>query len=234
MLQTQDMRFGRLRRVAPASRLGLLACLAGAGVGLVVVTAWVCVAWMARGQIVPIADSPNAEVAIVPGARVRSDGRPTLALRQRLDAAAFLYDQGAVDHVLVSGDNGDEHYNEPVAMQRYLRALGLPAESITLDYAGFDTWDTCLRATEQFGVTDAVVVTQPRFAQRSAALCQRAGIDTTVATTDDYLRRTGGRLSADIRERLASVKALGDIVLTPDAHHGGPFVGLVGSDDDNL
>lgn len=228
------MRFGRLRRVIPGSRFGRLAFFGGLALGLVVVGAWVSVAWLARGQIVSVAEEPTAEVAIVPGARVRSDGRPTLALRQRLDAAAFLYEEGAVDHILVSGDNGQEHYNEPVAMQRYLRSLGLPAEAITLDYAGFDTWDTCLRATEQFGVNDAVVVTQPRFAQRSAALCQRAGIDTTVATTDDYLRRTTRRFTADLRERLASVKALGDILRTPDAHHGGPFVGLVGSDDENL
>ncbi len=228
------MRFGRLRRVVPASRFGRLTFVAGVALGLIVIGAWVSLAWLARGQIVDVDEQPTADVAIVPGARVRSDGRPTLALRQRLDAAAFLYEAGAVGHILVSGDNGEEHYNEPVAMQRYLRSLGLPEEAITLDYAGFDTWDTCLRATEQFGVNDAVVVTQPRFAQRSAALCQRAGIDTTVATTDDYLRRATGKIAADLRERLASVKALGDILRTPEAHHGGPFVGLVGSDDDNL
>ncbi len=228
------MRFGRLRRVVPASRFGRLLFFGAASVALLVLGSWFSVAWLARGQIVAVAEAEPAEVVIVPGARVRSDGRPTLALRQRLDAAAFLYEAGTVDHILVSGDNGEEHYNEPVAMQQYLRGLGLPAEAITLDYAGFDTWDTCLRATEQFGVTDAIVVTQPRFAQRSAALCQRAGIDTTVATTDDYLRRATGRLEADVRERLATVKAFGDLLRTPGAHHGGPFVGLVGSNDADL
>ncbi len=221
----------RLRSAVSLPRAVKLSIVAGVGL---VVLSWAAVAFLSRGQIVSVAETPTAEVAIVPGARVRSDGRPTLALRQRLDAAAVLYEQGAVSHILVSGDNGEEHYNEPVAMQQYLRGLGLPAEDITLDYAGFDTWDTCLRATEQFGVVDAVFVTQPRFAQRSAALCQRAGIDTTVATTDDYLGRTSRRLEADLRERLATVKALGDILRTPGAHHGGPFVGLVGSDDANL
>lgn len=212
-------------KVVVLSTLGLVA---------IIVSAWIGLAALSNGKIVEVAEQPSAEVAIVPGARVRSNGRPTLALRQRLDAAALLYQQGAVSHVLVSGDNGQEHYNEPVAMQQYLRDLGLPAEAITLDYAGFDTWDTCLRASEQFGVEEAVVVTQPRFAQRTAALCSTAGIDTTVATTGDYLSRIPGKLEADLRERLASVKAIGDIVRTPDAHHGGPFVGLVGSDDNNL
>ena len=211
-----------------------LAAYGATGIVGLLVLSWIAVAVIAQDRIVAVADAPQAEVAIVPGARVRSDGRPTLALRQRLDAAAELYEQGTVEHVLVSGDNRETHYNEPVAMQQYLRGLGLPQEAITLDYAGFDTWDTCLRATEQFGVTDAVVVTQPRFAQRTAALCSRAGIEVSVATTDDYLTRTSRKLQADTRERLAVVKALGDIIRTPEAHHGGPFVGLIGSDDNNL
>ena len=195
---------------------------------------WLAVAALARGQIVDLADAPNADVVIVPGARVGSTGNPSLALRLRLDAAAELFENGTVEHVLVSGDNRTEHYNEPVAMQQYLRGLGVPAEAITLDYAGFDTWDTCLRASEQFGVRHAVVVTQPRFAQRTTALCQRAGIDITAATTADYVRRRSTGLQADVRERLAVVKAFGDLLATPDAHHGGAFVGLVGSDDENL
>lgn len=222
------------RRAPSRADLFRLTVVGAIGVVAVILVSWLAVAWLARGQIVSVTDAPTADVVIVPGARVRVDGRPTLALRQRLDAAAELYEQGAVSHVLVSGDNRKEHYNEPVAMQQYLRAQGVPAEAITLDYAGFDTWDTCHRATEQFGVGDAVVVTQPRFAQRSAALCQRAGITTTVATTDDYLRRAPGKIEAAIRERLATVKALGDILRTPDSHHGGPFVGLVGSDDTDL
>lgn len=203
-------------------------------VAAALIGSWLAVALLARGQIVDLVEAPAAEVVIVPGARVGSTGNPSLALRQRLDAAALLYDSGTVEHVLVSGDNRTTHYNEPVAMQRYLRGLGVPAEAITLDYAGFDTWDTCLRASEQFGVSNAVVVTQPRFAQRTTALCQRAGINITAATTDDYVRRRSTGLQADIRERLAVVKALGDLLATPDAHHGGPFVGLIGSDDENL
>lgn len=227
-----------LRRVRNAVTLKRVVAFGVVGIPALVIISWIAVGLLAQGKIVDLDEissaDVSADVAIVPGARVRNDGRPTLALRQRLDAAAELYDQGLVEHVLVSGDNGQEHYNEPVAMQQYLRDLGLPAEAITLDYAGFDTWDTCLRATEQFGVTNALFVTQPRFAQRSASLCSSAGIDVSVVTTDDYLGRTSRKLEADLRERLAVVKALGDIIRTPDAHHGGPFVGLVGSDDNNL
>ncbi len=211
-----------------------LIIVALAGIFLIIVGGWIFVALHARGHIVSLAEAPAAEVAIVPGARVYQDGRPSLALRNRLDAAAALYNEGKVKHILVSGDNRLTRYNEPAAMQRYLRNLNIPQADITLDYAGFDTWDTCIRAKEQFGVDQAIVVTQPRFAQRTAALCQSAGIDATVAQVDDYLSSSARRLRADVRERLATVKAVGDIIRKPDAHHGGPFVGLVGSDDDNL
>lgn len=228
------MRLPRLRKPLRQINWTKVAFFGAASIVALMLGAWIVIAGMARGQIVELSSSPTAEVAIVPGARVGSSGRPSLALRQRLDGAADLFESGSVSHILVSGDNGQEQYNEPVAMQQYLRGLGIPSEAITLDYAGFDTWDTCIRAKEQFGVGDALVVTQPRHAERTAALCQRAGIDTTVTTTADYAFRTSTQVQADVRERLAVVKALGDIIGTPTAHHGGPFVGLIGSDDNNL
>ena len=152
----------RLRRMFAWLSFTKVVVLSTLGLVAIIVSAWIGLAALSNGKIVEVAEQPSAEVAIVPGARVRSNGRPTLALRQRLDAAALLYQQGAVSHVLVSGDNGQEHYNEPVAMQQYLRDLGLPAEAITLDYAGFDTWDTCLRASEQFGVCLLYTSPSPR------------------------------------------------------------------------
>jgi vancomycin permeability regulator SanA len=100
-----------------------------------------------------------------------------------------------------------------------------------LDYAGLDTWDTCLRAAEQFGVERAVALTQHRYAPRTAALCRRAGIDVTVLSVDPPRQRLGARVRAVGRENLAKVKAVHDLVRRPPARHGGPFIGLVGSVD---
>lgn len=171
----------------------------------------------------------GAETVIVPGARVLSDGRPSTSLRDRLDAALVLYRDGRVANILVSGDNRESTYNEPAAMRDYLVDAGVPAEDVTVDYAGLDTWDTCLRAVEQFGVADAVIVTQDRHAHRTGALCRTAGIEISVLALpapDLSFRRN---LTADTRETLAKVKAWHDIVRRPTARHNGPFVGLVGS-----
>lgn len=174
---------------------------------------------------------PARSVVIVPGARVFPDGRPSLMLQGRLDGALALREAGLVEHVLVSGDNRESHYNEPVAMRNSLVEAGVPAEEVTLDYAGLDTWDTCIRAHEQFGVDEAIVVTQHRHAQRTAALCRAAGIDVAVLSIDHPPQRLMTKARVNTREVLAKVKAWGDIVRTPTARHGGSFIGLVGSVD---
>ena len=42
------------------------------------------------------ASVPAAQVALVPGAGITADGRPTLALRDRIDGAIELYRTGKV------------------------------------------------------------------------------------------------------------------------------------------
>ncbi len=175
---------------------------------------------------------PAKPVVIVPGAGVFSDGQPSLTLQDRLDGALTLVEGGKAERVLVSGDNRVVTYNEPVAMRNALVDAGVDPALVTLDYAGLDTWDTCVRAVEQFGVTEAVVVTQRRYADRTAALCARAGIDVAVLAVDPpAFQRRLGKVLRQTRETAAKVKAVADMALTPAPTHGGPFIGLVGSVD---
>ena len=64
----------------------------------------------------------------------------------RMKAAAELYHKGKISYVLVSGDNHKLGYNEPECMRRSLIALGVPDSVIFLDYAGFRTYDSMVRA----------------------------------------------------------------------------------------
>ena len=113
------------------------------------------------------ADVSHHQVALVLGAGLTAKGTPTWFLADRLDAAIRLYRMGKVDGLLMSGDNHTASHDEPTAMRTYAIAHGVPAAAITLDYAGFDTYDSCYRARHIFGVQSAVVVTQslPRAAR---------------------------------------------------------------------
>lgn len=154
----------------------------------------------------------SAPVAVVLGARVYDSGRPSPWLSYRLDLAAELYLTGRADALLVSGDGGQGAHDEPGAMRDYLVAAEVPEEAIVLDPHGYDTYDTCVRAHEVFGVSEALVVTQDFHAHRAVSLCRHAGIDTEgVADTRARANRVTW-LSSWVRERAAAVKAAWDVL----------------------
>ncbi|WP_190394548.1 SanA/YdcF family protein [Nocardiopsis deserti] len=162
------------------------------------------------------ASVPERPVALVLGAGVRPDGRPSLLLARRLDAAADLYFAGKVDVVLVTGDNSVEHYNETDTMRAYLVDAGVPGEHIVGDYAGFSTWDSCVRAHEVFGVREATVVTQDFHLPRAVRLCRSAGIDAVGVADSSMEERAFATVYGWFREVPAAVAALGSVVLRPD------------------
>ncbi|MFG2922077.1 vancomycin high temperature exclusion protein [Streptomyces sp. NPDC048305] len=179
-------------------------------------------AWLhttADARVRTTAGAPARPVAVVFGAGLW-DGRPSPYLAHRLDAAAELYRAGKVRVVLVTGDNSRAEYDEPDAMRAYLTARGVPDGRIVSDYAGFDTWDSCVRARRVFGVERAVLVSQGFHIRRAIALCRSAGIDAYGVGVDDVHDITwyyGGA-----REVLAAGKALLDVVFRPDPHFLGP------------
>jgi vancomycin permeability regulator SanA len=181
---------------------------------------------------------PHREVAIVLGAGLTPRGTPTLFLRDRLDGAIELYQLGKVDGLLMTGDNSTRSYDEPSAMRDYALDHGVPLGAITLDFAGFNTYDSCVRAHTIFSVTGAIVVTQSYHLPRAVYLCRSAGIDAVGLGMPDWGRIPDGQMAGyQGREVLASVKAMWDAdVRRPDPRFLGhpvplnlqPFTGSVG------
>jgi vancomycin permeability regulator SanA len=80
--------------------------------------------------------------------------------------------------VLVSGDAHGGSGDETSVMTAYLvRNKGIDAGRVVTDPNGLDTYDSCVRARQVYGVTRALVVTQPYHLARAVALCRHAGID---------------------------------------------------------
>src|SRR5690554_253647 len=61
--------------------------------------------------------SSDKKVALVLGGGIDSNMKPTDVVMSRLDAGAYLYFEGVVEKLLVSGDNRFVNYNEPQVMQ---------------------------------------------------------------------------------------------------------------------
>ena len=156
-----------------------------------------------------MADLPSASVVIVPGASVLSSGKPSSILADRLLTAIDLYRAGKVKKFLLSGDHGQVNYNEVEAMGQFLLDQGIPADDIVLDHAGFDTYDTMVRAREVFRVTSAVVVTQEFHLPRAIYLGRAVGLEITGIAAD---RQTYLKMNYFVfREYFARVKAVLDV-----------------------
>jgi SanA protein len=170
-----------------------------------------------------VAEVPHAQVVIVPGALVRPDGKMSTMLADRVRGAIALWRAGKVDRVLVSGDHHTWAYDEPGTMRRALVKAGVPPRAIFEDHAGFDTWQTMVRAKQVFAVRDAVVVTQGFHMARALFLAKAAGIEASVLTTDLHPYGIQGTKS-DVREFLSRVKAVADTTLETSATGGAVLV----------
>ncbi len=158
-----------------------------------------------------VEDAPAKPIALLLGTSSKTaSGRPNQFYEARIRAAAELFHDDKVQGILVSGDNATRWYNEPITMQRDLIAAGVPADYITLDYAGFRTLDSVIRAKEVFGQDELIVVSQRFHAARAIFIARHFGIDASgFAARDPEKRHLFG---VRAREVLARVAAVLDIV----------------------
>jgi SanA protein len=203
--------------------------LLGVVCGLLVVGLPNLIVWLGGRTPVTtdIAKVPHAQAALVLGAQVYRDGRPSIMLADRVNAAAELYRAGRVDKLLLSGDHSRKDYDEVGTMRRMLLTQGIPAEDIFTDHAGFDTWDSAQRAKRVFDVSSAVVVTQRFHMARALYDARRAGLKVSGFAAD---RRDYGRVMRrlEVREAAARVKTVGDAIIGADPHFLGTEIPISG------
>jgi SanA protein len=150
------------------------------------------------------------EVALLLGTSRGQRSNPNEFYQARIEAAAQLYHSCRVRGILVSGDNATRYYNEPITMQKDLIALGVAADHITLDYAGFRTLDSIIRAKKVFGLDQVLIVSQDFHAARAIFLARQFGIDARGFAAANPTH--SGYLKIRAREVLARAAAVLDIV----------------------
>jgi vancomycin permeability regulator SanA len=170
----------------------------------------------AAGHIHTESDVPSAPVALVLGAQVNPDGTPSAFLAARLDLAKRLYDAGAVEMIIVSGDHLAPEFDEPVAMHNYLIKAGLPTTKVVVDAGGFDTYESCLRAKRIFNLSQLIIVTQSYHLVRAVATCRTLGIDAYGVGDDSARQHTIAWWRGTIRDQLACVKTVVDLATRPN------------------
>lgn len=154
----------------------------------------------------------HAKVGLVLGtSKYLTNGRSNLYFKYRIDKAAELYKNGTVHYLVVSGDNGRKGYDEPTDMKNALIALGVPANRIFCDFAGFSTLDSVLRMKMIFGQTSFVIISQKFHLERAIYLAKRFGMEVAGATAQSP--PTGYNSTIELREKLARVKAVFEVLI---------------------
>lgn len=155
---------------------------------------------------------PHQRVGVVLGcAPYLIDGRKNLFFSYRIQAAVKLFNVGKVDFLLVSGDNSRSNYDEPSAMKAALVELGIPEEKIVLDYAGFSTLDSVVRANKVFGLESFTIISQEFHVRRAIFIGKSHGITITGFVAHEV--RGNAALKIHLREYLARVKAVLDVTI---------------------
>ncbi len=157
-------------------------------------------------------DVPKNRVGMVLGTSNKLvGGRPNPYYENRIKATIALFISGKIDFVLVSGDNGTVYYNEPMTIKKDLVKGGIPPERIFLDYAGFRTLDSMVRAKEIFGLDSVTVISQKFHNERAVYLAEKKGLVAVGYNATDISGQSG--LKVQLREYFARVKVFIDLLL---------------------
>ncbi|MCU0444708.1 MAG: YdcF family protein [Microscillaceae bacterium] len=155
---------------------------------------------------------PVNKVGLLLGTSKRlRDGSVNLYFKYRIEAAINLYNAGKIKYIIVSGDNSQIYYNEPIDMKKALLKGGIPPEAIYLDYAGFRTLDSVVRGKKIFGQQKLTIISQEFHNKRAIFIANRYGIEAIGFNARDVSISLG--FKTQMREKFARLMTIFDLYL---------------------
>lgn len=142
-------------------------------VGIILMLPWMLISFATTGMIyMNVDDVPARKYGLLLGTSPGAQNS-NLFFNTRIEAAKILYEKGKIEYIIVSGDNSTSSYNEPLYMKTELERRGVATDKIVMDYAGFRTLDSVLRAKEIFSLTDDItIISQPFHLERALFLAK--------------------------------------------------------------
>ena len=118
-------------------------------------------------------------VAVILGAQVLRDGRPSRTLDARTRHAGGMYVRGEIDLLIPTGGEGEHPPSEAGVMSGILGGMGVPEAAILREATARSTWESAFEVAEiarRTGVGEVLVVTDPLHCVRGVAAFGRAGL----------------------------------------------------------
>ena len=188
--------------------LALIGCIALASINLYIIS------YSKQYTLTPqaAAELQDVDCIMVLGCGVYGDD-PSPLLADRLQRGVEVFQLGAAPKILMSGDHGQDDYDEVNVMKQFALDKGISEADIFMDHAGFSTYESMYRAVEIFGVKKMIIVTQKYHLSRALYIANKLGIE-AYGVASDY-RSFGGQFARDCREVLARAKDLYTTVIKP-------------------
>lgn len=169
---------------------------------------------------------PEAQTAIILGAKVHEDGTMSDMLYDRVMTAIDLYNGGKVEKILISGDHGRIAYDEVGTVKDFLLKKGVKKQDIFIDHAGFDTYDSMYRARDIFKIDSAIVVTQEFHLNRAVYIGKSLGLNVYGMKADRHIYL--GMEMNIFREYFARVKAFFNVLFNSKPKFLGEEIPITG------
>jgi len=169
-----------------------------------------------------------ADCILVLGAFV--EGRsPSLILRDRLNRGIELYNSGASDRLLMSGDHGRKNYDEVNVMKQFAINAGVPSPHVFMDHAGFSTYESLYRARDIFKAKKIIITTQEYHLYRALYIAERLGLEAYGVAAADVMYP--GQSYREFREMLARTKDFFYVIVKPNPTYLGESIPVDGDED---
>lgn len=177
--------------------------------GSIVVANYLIVSKTKNAIFENVKDVPYNKVGVVLGTiKILPNGYVNRYFKYRIEATVALYKAKKIKYIIVSGDNSSKKYNEPEDMKNALIAKGIPANKIFMDFAGFRTLDSVVRARDVFGQNSFTIISQKFHNERAIYLAYLEGLEIVAFNAKDVTINYG--IKTQIREKLARVKVFID------------------------
>lgn len=173
-----------------------------------------------------VSAAEDIDCIIVLGCQVKPDGSPSDMLRDRLQMGIELYNDGVAPKLLMSGDHGQEEYDEVNTMKDFAIESGVPSEDVFMDHAGFSTYESMYRAKEIFGAEKVIVVTQKYHLSRALYIADKLEIE-AYGVSSDYHQYTN-QVKRECREILARFKDFFITIWKPEPTYLGEVIPISG------
>ncbi len=170
----------------------------------------------------------NVDCILILGAGIRNN-KPTHMLEDRLLEGIELYNNQVAPKIIMSGDHGQEEYDEVNVMKNFAIDKGIESNNIFMDHAGFSTYESLYRVKEIFKAKKMVIVTQKYHLYRSLYIAESLGLEAYGVASNP--RKYTGQVLREVREIIARDKDLFKCIVKPKPTYLGETIPVSGDGD---